>query len=78
MIDRANDGENAVDLIVARSHMRFYCDSFGPEFYLCKLAKHDFKFISISPEFNDGCEPARAMMRNIVAFFYQYYSCLFP
>ena len=69
MIDRANDGENAVDLIDAHSHLRFWCDSFGPEFYLCKFAKHDFKFVPITPDFNDDCEPARAMTRNIVVFF---------
>ena len=48
MIDRATDGENAVDLIVAHLHSRFFRDSFGFEFYVPKLTKHDFKFISIS------------------------------
>ena len=69
MIDRASDRENAVDLIVAHLHSRFFRDSFGFEFYVPKLTKHDLKFVSINREFNDGCEAARARISNIAAFF---------
>jgi site-specific DNA recombinase len=74
MIDRACDGDNAVDLIVVHSYSRFFRDSFGLEFYLRKLAKHGVKLISITQEFNDDNDPAQAMLRKVVALFDEYQS----
>ena len=74
MIDRATDGENAVDQIVVHSNSRFFRDSFGLEFYLRKLAKKDVKLMSITQEFSDDADPAQSMMRKVVALFDEYQS----
>ena len=74
MIDRATDGENAVDQIMVHSNSRFFRDSFGLEFYLRKLAKQDVKLMSITQEFSDDADPAQSMMRKVVALFDEYQS----
>ena len=72
MIERACDGENAFDVVVVHSFSRFFRDAFGLEFYLCKLAKHGVKLVSITQELGD--DPAQVMMRQVIALFDEYQS----
>jgi len=72
MIERACDGENAIDVIVVHSFSRFFRDAFGLEFYLRKLAKHSVKLVSITQELGD--DPAQVMMRQVIALFDEYQS----
>lgn len=65
MIERACDGENAFDVIVAHSF-------FGLEFYVRKLAKHGVRLVSITQE--PGDDPAQVMMRQVIALFDEYQS----
>jgi len=74
MIERACDGENAFDLILVHSYSRFFRDSFGQEFYLRKLAKHDVRLVSITQPLGNDEDPAQAMMRKVIALFDEYQS----
>ncbi|MBX9821419.1 MAG: recombinase family protein [Afipia birgiae] len=74
MIERACDGENAFDLILVHSYSRFFRDSFGQEFYLRKLAKHDVRLVSITQPLGNDDDPAQAMMRKVIALFDEYQS----
>ena len=74
MIERACDGENTFDLILVHSYSRFFRDSFGQEFYLRKLAKHDVRLVSITQPLGNDDDPAQAMMRKVIALFDEYQS----
>jgi hypothetical protein len=56
-------------VIVARRSSRFFCDAFGQEFYLRKLAKHGVKLISITQPLGDNDHRAQAMMSKVIALF---------
>lgn len=72
MIERACDGEQALDVIVVHSFSRFFRDAFGLEFYVRKLAKHGVRLVSITQELGD--DPAQVMMRQVIALFDEYQS----
>ena len=72
MIERACDGENAIEAIVVHSFSRFFRDAFGLEFYVRKLAKHGVKLVSITQELGD--DPSHVMMRGVIAMFDEYQS----
>ena len=72
MIERACDGENAIEVIVVHSFSRFFRDAFGLEFYVRKLAKHGVKLVSITQELGD--DPSHVMMRGVIAMFDEYQS----
>ena len=74
MIERACDGEHAIDFIVVHSYSRFFREAFEQEFYLRKLAKHGVKVISITQPVGDESEPVHAMMRKVIALFDEYQS----
>jgi site-specific DNA recombinase len=74
MIERACDGENALDVIVVHSYSRFFREAFEQEFYLRKLAKHRVRVVSITQPVGDEAEPVHAMMRKVIALFDEYQS----
>src|SRR5215471_4104845 len=74
MIERACDGEHALDIIVVHSYSRFFREAFEQEFYLRKLAKHDVRVVSITQPVGDETEPVHAMMRKVIALFDEYQS----
>jgi len=74
MIERACDGERALDLIVVHSYSRFFREAFEQEFYFRKLAKHGVKVVSITQPVGDETEPVQAMMRKVIALFDEYQS----
>jgi site-specific DNA recombinase len=74
MIERACDGENALDVIVVHSYSRFFREAFEQEFYLRKLAKHRVRVVSITQPVGDETEPVHAMMRKVIALFDEYQS----
>jgi site-specific DNA recombinase len=73
IIDRACNGENAIDIIVVHSFSRFMRDSFVFEFYVRKFAKHGVKLVSITQDVSDD-DPAQLMMRKVIALFDEYQS----
>jgi len=74
MIERACDGEHAIDAIIVHSYSRFFREAFEQEFYLRKLAKHRVRVISITQPVGDETEPVQAMMRKVIALFDEYQS----
>lgn len=72
MVERACDGERAIDVIVVHSFSRFFRDAFGLEYYVRKLAKHNVKLVSMTQEL--GEDPAQVMMRQVIALFDEYQS----
>lgn len=72
MIERACDDDHPFEVIVVHSFSRFFRDAFGLEMYIRKLAKHGVRLISITQELGD--DPARVMMRQVIALFDEYQS----
>jgi site-specific DNA recombinase len=73
MIDRACDGEQAIDAIVVHSFSRFMRDAFAFEFYVRKLMRHGVSLISITQDVVED-DPAQVMMRKVIALFDEYQS----
>ena len=72
MIERACDDDHPFEVIVVHSFSRFFRDAFGLEMYIRRLAKHGVRLVSITQELGD--DPAKVMMRQVIALFDEYQS----